>query len=36
MKSWLIDIGIGALLALAIIAVVLCSTYHSTFLYQGF
>ena len=36
MKAWMQDIAAGVLLALAIILIVLCSTFNSTFVYQGF
>lgn len=36
MRAILIDLLIGALLALGVILVVLCASFNSTFVYQGF
>ena len=36
MRTILLDIAIGCLLALGVLLAVLCSTFHSTFVYQGF
>ena len=36
MKTLLTDVLVGALLALGVVLVVLFSTFHSTFVYQGF
>jgi hypothetical protein len=36
MKSWLIDAAIGAGLALAIVILLLFTSFNSTFVYRGF
>jgi len=36
MRTLVMDILIGIVLALGVILVVLCSTFNSTFVYQGF
>ena len=36
MKQLLLDLAAGVILALVVDAIVLGSTFHSTFVYQGF
>ena len=36
MKALVIDVFVGLAMAAAIVVIVLCSTFNSTFLYRGF
>ena len=36
MKAWLIDLAVGAGIALAVLVLMLFASFNSTFIYRGF